>query len=396
MQPAPADIAPPGPNAAARQAAEAAVKSAGRERFASSFRKEPAAESAPDAPPPAEQPPAAEVDAAPEVEPDAPEADPADAPPPEPAEVKLDPATAKRMAASQKEEEKRRAQIAKERTEAAAAIAKERAAVEAERKEIEATRKELEDFKALRARAKYAPGSVLQHLGLSPEDMAAAAYEAWALSPEGAKDPKVKETAARMQREREIAGRAEKADGGVAELRELVAKQNERIEQLTQRTGGQPDVEEYLNEVEDAIGDEHPALSRALTSAKAKAADRTAPVNERREARQAVKALRAEFVAVAHEMWQRDGAEPDPVEVAAEVESRRVTQMKRWGFDPTAPAPAAAPAAAPKKAGAPPAPPKILARGNPAPTPAAPKLTPEQAREKFMRDRAAGKIGAEG
>jgi hypothetical protein len=336
----------------------------------------------------AEPEPAAAPDA--DVEADAAETPAAEPEPtaPEPDEVSLDPAAAKRLAAAQKEEQRRKAAIAKERAEAQAALAKERAEIEAARKEIEAEQKSLAEFRALKQRARIAPDAVLQHLGLGAEDMVAAASALMLHDPKYANDPKAKEAVARMMREREARGEIEKTGGEVQALKAQLDEMKKLIEQRDSHQQGEAAVAAYLDDIEDSLNDEHPVTARALTTAKAKATDRAVPVAERREAQQAYRAIRDELRAVAADLYRRDGVEPEPDEVAAEVERRRVAELRRWGVDPAVLK--AAPAAPAKKSTTPP--PKVLARGGAAPAEARKKLSPEEERADFIRRREIGKL----
>lgn len=381
--------APPG--APSGKAARAATRAAGREAFVSARADEPPL--SPDLGDEADAAAAAAASAAPvdpvdeENEAEAALAEPA----PAAKEPPIDPAAAKRLEAAQREERRRKEQIAKERAEAKAAHDAREAKLKEREDAIAAQAKRVADYEAAVSRAKVDPIAAFHALGYAPEDLDIVAKAAWYASPAGqaaaAKDPTQRDEVMRTLRERELLGAQSKQGSEVAELRDLIAKQNERIEQMTREQSVQGVANEFLDHVEDSVGDEHPVLSRALTAAKAKAADRTLPVAERREAAQAVKALRAEFLDVARDLYQRDGVEPDPADVAAEVESRRVAQMKRWGLDPSV---LAKPVEPKKPAGTPP--PRVLGKGNGAPAQPPRKLTPEEKRAEFIRNKQAGKL----
>jgi hypothetical protein len=370
-------------------AAPTGGKGAGREAYIAAMAARKGGDD--DAPAEGTPAPAAPVEAAP-VEP-AQGSDADDAPPAAESkeEVRLDPVAEKRMAAAQKEEQRRKAAIAKERADAQAALAKERAELEAARKEIEAEQKALSEFRSLRERARFEPDAVLQNLGLAPDDLVAAASKLMLHDPKYANDPKAKEAVARMMRDRESRTAVEKTGGKVAELEAKLEATLKKLEERDSQQQGEAIVSAFLDDVEDSLTDEHPVTSRALTAAKAKASDRSVPVVERREAQQTYRAIRDELRAVAADMYRRDGIEPEPHEVAAEVEARRAAEARRWGFDPASlKQPAAAP---PKKPSGPP--PTVLARGNASPTQPPRKLTPDEQRAEFVRLRAAGKLSAE-
>jgi hypothetical protein len=379
----PPAAAPSGP------AAPAGNKGAGREAYVAAMAARKGGDEAP-AEKAAPPPDPVEV-APPDVAADAVEPDAGDAPPPAEAKdaVRLDPAAEKRMAVAQKEEQRRKAAIAKERAEAQAAADKRQADLDKREAEIAARAKALEDFDRLRERARYEPDAVLQNLGLAPDDLVAAASKLMLHDPKYANDPKAKEAVARMMRERESRTAVEKTGGKVAELEAKLEATLKKLEERDSHQQGEAVVSAFLDDIEDSLGDDHPITARALTAARAKASDRSIPVAERREAQQSHKAIRDEFRAVATELYRRDNVEPEPHEVAAEVEARRVAELRKWGVDPAALA--QQPAAAPKKPAAPP--PRVLARGNASPTQPPRKLTPEEQRAEFVRLRAAGKIG---
>lgn len=379
---APSETPPAGHASTNAANARAAEKASGRAAF-EAFRKNGSAEAKPPVEAKEESPPEEVEDAPAGAAAEAPEAE---QPEVEPVEEQVDPAIAKRLAAAQKEEQRRKERLATERAALKAEQEKARAELEAERKALEADRKALEEFRALRERAKYAPAAVLQHLGLAPEDMAIAAREAWLLSPEGRaaaeKDPSQREAIARMQRERELAGGVTKQGGEVAELRAKLDELNKKLETRDVEQQQQARVNEYLDSVEDAVGDDHPLIASALTSAKARATDRKLPPDERREAQQTVRHLREQFNRIAVELYERDEELPDPADVAAELERRQRAELKRWGVAPGTPA-------APKKPAAPPA--KTLAPSGGGPTAPKKALTDEEKRARFLRARESGK-----
>ena len=355
-------------------AAELAAMEAGTPPPEAAAKDAPPAEVAADAE--ADAPPAAEDAAAEE----APEAEP-------------DPATARSLALIAKAEQRQKAQAAAERK----SLAEERAAIEAARKEEAARRdsdpdrKAFEEFKALRARAKFAPGAALKALGLTtPEDMELAAREAWYETPAGqaelAKTPGGRERLAAMQRERESRGEVERHGGKFAEMEAKLAALTERLEKQTIEQSDQAKMSEYLDSIEEALTNEHVVISKALTAARAKAADRTAPAAERKEAQATVKTIRNEFRDAAIALYQRDGVEPDPVEVAAEVERVRRAELKRWGYDPTATA-----GAPPKK---PPATGRTVERVGGAPTSPKPKLAGKELVDDIKRAVESGVLDA--
>lgn len=265
---------------------------------------EPAADEAP-----AEAPtePKGPADEAP-IDDEAPDEKIAEEPVEEPVDVAKDPDLAKRLAIVAKHEKRAKDAVAKERT----AVEQERLAVRRERdsidREIQSVRSEIEAFNQAKARAKYDPKSVLLSLGLSEEDLGPAARQLWAHTKENLTDPKNREAAERMMRERESLDRISKLEKEIEERKqaETTREQQTRIAHK---------VESYLDGIGKAAkADEHPLAMRLIE----KAPD----------------AARTRFAAIAHELSLRDDGDlPDAVDVLAEYEKRRRAELEIDGID---------------------------------------------------------------
>ena len=231
-----------------------------------------------------------------------------DAPAPAKEEA-LDPAQAKRMEAAQREERRRKAERDAIRAEQAAALAK----IEEERGSIAAERKAAEEFKALKAKAKANPLAaieMLRELGYDDEAFVAVSHAAWAETPKGREDPRHKETAAKLAREREVGG-------GLAELQKKYDALEKRLEERDKHAATERAVNGYLDaamevaatgkvtEIDDegneivAATVEAPIFKRWMKSDKA--------------------AARAQVMAVADELAGKAQREREPMPTPAEV-----------------------------------------------------------------------------
>lgn len=226
---------------------------------------------------------------------------------PEAEEGKGDPDLQKRLAIVAKHEKRAKEREAKAKAE----IEAERAAVRKERseidREIQAARAEIEAFKQARERAKYDPAGVLRALGLSEDDLGPAARQLWAHSKEQSADPKNREAAARLMKEREAEDRISKLERELAEERK--AREAEKSRAQTESR-----VNEYLTGITKAVSaEDHPLAARAVEKSPERA--------------------RMRFAAIAHELSERDGDLPDADDVLAEYEKRRRAELEEDGVD---------------------------------------------------------------
>jgi hypothetical protein len=221
-------------------------------------------------------------------------------------EAKADPDLQKRLAVVAKHEKR-----AKDREAAVkAAIEKERGELRREReaieREIQSARTEIDSFAKLKERARFDPAGVLKALGLADDDFGPAARQLWSLTKEQAADPKNREAAARMQRERESESRIERLERELNEQKKAAHEQASRAD-IAQKA------ETYLATVIKAAGDEHPLAKRLIEKSPQKSRER--------------------FAAIADELFDRDGDLPDAEDVLAEYEKRRRAELEDDGVD---------------------------------------------------------------
>lgn len=169
---------------------------------------------------------------------------------------------------------------------------------------------EAQKFKQAKARAKYDPASVLESVGLTPEDFEAAARQIYARSKAAAANPQTREAAERAMREREAADRLAGME------RELEALRQEREHERRQQTQ-ERQVQTFLSGVEKAVTAETPLL-RALLE------------NDPQDAREQIAALAVEII-------EDTGEAPDAIDVVTEFEKRQRARLKKLGLDTAAP-----------------------------------------------------------
>lgn len=197
----------------------------------------------------------------------------------------------------------RLAAIRKEQQRGLAKLTAERQAFQDELAALRPELEELRAFRQLKARAKYEPEAVLEHLGLGEDDWEPAAERIFTRSPKGRTDPRYRE---RVQR-----------DSQVRQDRDQLSAATRRIEELENRiASGETEtmVAEYLSTVVDAADDESPLVGRLITSDK----------------KHAMKLLRAK----ARELTVAgDGEVPDAADVIAALEQDRRSELERLGID---------------------------------------------------------------
>jgi hypothetical protein len=206
---------------------------------------------------------------------------------------------------------KRIARIQQEERRAKQAIAAERTQLQEERQALETLRGEVEEFKSLRAKARFDPLSTLLKLGLGDEDLEPAARLLYAASPEGRKDPKLREQAAQMQRVRGHGTDLEQATKKIEELQK-------RIDEREIREQQQQQIEQYAQRVTGAVNGKTPIVSALLK-------------NQPDMARQ-------RLIATAQALVERTGEVPEPGDVVAELERERRAELTAMGITPPEPA----------------------------------------------------------
>jgi hypothetical protein len=211
-------------------------------------------------------------------------------------EIKPDPDTEKRLALVQK-----RAKLERD------AIAKERADLEKVRSEVEQQKAAVAKFEQLKARAKYAPADVLAELGLGEDDYEAAAKDIYARSKAAAADPKAKDAAIRMQREREATDDRVALRKEMAELKSQLAER-EQSAKYEQAWNG------YLSDVtKAATAEASPLLKNAIEKNPARAA----------------KTIRE----TAQQIYEETGEWPGAVDVVVAYDKARRAELAEYGID---------------------------------------------------------------
>ena len=333
-----------------------------------------AADPAPAAPPAPDEPAEDPISDTPDGEEPAAEVSPtSDAAPAKPPEPKPDPAEERGMASVRRMEEQARKRLTAERAAMKAEIDKAKAEWAEERaraeKQLAPMMEQVKAFEALKARARYAPDAVLEHLGLTAADFEPAARALWSRTEAASADPKNREAVARMMRERETDDRVAAIIKKNEELEKRLAEQNDRWTAREQEAESARQANEYLDAVTGAVSDSAPLVQRWMAKDKAK--------------------VREQFAVVAMELAQETGEAPNHADVVQEVERRRRADLEVLGFDPDAIL------ATPKKAApaAPAAPPaKTLRQAGGAPTPPKKRQTDDELRAEFEQLRRSGQI----
>lgn len=228
-------------------------------------------------------------------EPPAAEPPPAEGPPAEVQQTAADPELAKRLKTLQAQEKRAKDQVAKERSE-----------VEAKLKELNDKLDKVTRFEELQRRARFDPAGVMAELGLGDEDFEPAARALWSRSPAAAKDPRTREQAERILREREQHSTVSQLQKELGELRSQIQERDQRERNLQEQR-------RYLQSAEKVIGDEVPAVRAELS-------------NDPDGARESLWNL-------ASEIYQQTGEVPEPGEVVRELEKRREGALRRLGVD---------------------------------------------------------------
>jgi hypothetical protein len=215
---------------------------------------------------------------------------------------------ASRQKQLQRQEEQQKARVAEERKRSRDEAAAERAELERERAAVAAERAELEQFRRARENAKRDPVALLRAAGVTDaEDLAYAGRMAYA---EGKGDPKDREAATRLQREREQGSTVEKLqkrldDFEARDAERVAAAQHERAQNS------------WLDDAAKAVTDATPV---------AKALGAKNPTKLRGE-------LWTETLALANELGGFDDIEP--ADVVARFEKRQLAALADLGVDIT-------------------------------------------------------------
>jgi hypothetical protein len=164
--------------------------------------------------------------------------------------------------------DQRIAKIQAEEKRAKQAVSAERAALAEDRAQFVQEKakwgERLEHFEKLAARASYDPAGVLSMLGLHEDDYESAARQLFALSPEGQKNPKLREEAVAAQRTRGNATKVEELTAKVAELEKAQSDRAKQEQESASRT-------HYLDAVTDAASKKTPIMRALIGSDPAEA-----------------------------------------------------------------------------------------------------------------------------
>jgi hypothetical protein len=218
-------------------------------------------------------------------------------------DVPVDPKTAKGLDVVRKAEKRSRERL--------------QATIRAKESELSAREQKLEERSArvdkiekLAARAKYDPGALFRELGITdPADLELAGHALYSEGPAGQADPKRKEHAGRILRDRERDDTIAQLKRENAETRELIERQ--RQEELADRAAAV-----YFDEMGEAATSKHPLVAHML---------KVDPEDTRRA------------LVVAYErVLKKTGSTPKPASVVAEYDRAERARLKRIGVDPDA------------------------------------------------------------
>jgi hypothetical protein len=212
-----------------------------------------------------------------------------------------DPETSKRLGALQRQEQQQRARIAQER-----------ASLEQRERAFETKQTRLAELERAAERAKIDPVSLLRSHGV---DLTYAAQLAWA-EVQADKDPKHREVATRLQREREQGSALEETKRRLDELETKLSEKEKASAFESTRNG-------YLDHAVKAVGDETP-LAKALAA--------------KNPAR-----FRSEIWDLTQVLTERDGEVPDYADLVSAYEQLRRAELTELGIDYPGAAVAAAP-----------------------------------------------------
>lgn len=163
-----------------------------------------------------------------------------------------------------------------------------------------------EEFEKLKSR-KHDPIAILKAIGYSEDDFADVAREAWAHSPDGAKDPKVKEAIHKTRKEREMADE-------LANIKKSLAEREKTEKEREQQAVREREVEAFIGKVSKAATEKTPLAAKFLA-----AEPETA---------------RIELEVIAGRLAQQLGQMPDPKKVMIEFEKSQRRMLRRYGIDP--------------------------------------------------------------
>lgn len=187
-----------------------------------------------------------------------------------------------------------------------------RAQVEAKEAELAAREQKLserlsraDEIERLAARAKYDPAAVFRALGLTDDDFEMAAQALYSESKAGQADPKRKEAAARLLREREHADKLTAIEKRALEL-------EQKLERQKLEAAAQAEAARYFEQMNQAATTAHPLVAHLLK----------ADPNET-----------AQGLVASYDALSKKGV-PKPAAVVKHFEAQQRARFKRLGIDP--------------------------------------------------------------
>jgi hypothetical protein len=186
-------------------------------------------------------------------------------------------------------------------------IARERQTLTAEREQHKAELEQLAEFRGHAKRIKYDPGAVLRTLGASEDDFEIIAQALYAESKAGAADPKRKEAATRLLRERE---KEDKLTATEKRLEDL----EKRLEAQRQEEAVSREAADFYEQMNAAAAAKFPLVAHMLKV----------------DQEDSVQAL----VSAYERVMKRTGGKPKPAAVVAEYDRAERARLKRIGVDP--------------------------------------------------------------
>jgi hypothetical protein len=168
----------------------------------------------------------------------------------------------------------------------------------------------LDKIERLAARAKYDPAAVLREFGLTDEDMEGAGQAIYSESPAAKADPRRKEAAAKLLRERENADKLTAIEKRAAELEQKIERQQTEAKMRAE-------MQRYSDQISQTATTKHPLVAKLLDTDQDDTVAGLGASYERLKAK-------------------ANGKQPQPSAVVAEYEKTIRAKFKRIGIDPEA------------------------------------------------------------
>jgi hypothetical protein len=175
--------------------------------------------------------------------------------------------------------------------------------------ELEQRTAAVQRFDVIKERAKFDPVGVLSELigEASAEDYDAIAQQFFAVGSAGAKDPRIRAKAAEVMQGRQTHSETQRLKREIDEMRAERERERNELQLERYKTG-------LASRAQKAISDKAPIM-RALFA------------SDPDEARELI-------YAVANDMYQTTGEEPDVGDVIASLEQWKRSELKKFGIDP--------------------------------------------------------------